>query len=129
MPAGLNLLAEVWDFNYDLGQGDDEIGGAQPSGTILYSQIELRIQSQKPTPALLEQGIVGISTYIGLIRDRTLDIENNNEIRVTAPVNSPYYNKYYRILGDPQRTSMAASDSRGYLLVSLQRVERGRTIQ
>ena len=126
MPAGLNQLCEVWDFNYP---ADDEIGGAVPSGTMLYENIPCRIQQNRPTQALLEQGIVGINTFVALIGDSTLDIENNNELRITAPINSPYYNKYFRVLGDPDRTSVHPSDSRGCLLVNLQRVERGRTIQ
>lgn len=129
MPAGMNLICEVWDFSYDLGSGDDEIGGAVPSGTVLYQNISCRIQSNRPTQALREQGITGIDTYICAIANHTLDVENNNEIKITAPTNSPYYGKWFRIMGDPQRTSTSPSDSRGYLLVNLQRIERGRTIQ
>lgn len=129
MPAGLNQLCEIWDFNYDLGSGDDEIGGAVPSGTVLYTDVPCRVQQDPPTQALLEQGIISTNRFSALIGDYTLDIENNNEIKITAPVNSPYYNKYFRILGDPERTSIHPSDSRGFLLVRLQRVERGRTIQ
>lgn len=133
MPAGANLLlCQVWDYNYDTadgGGGDDDIGGAVPSGTMLYDNVEIRIQSNKPTQAIREQGILGIDTFVGMIRNYTLDVENNNELLITAPASSHYYNKRFRIMGDPQRTSTGATDSRNYLLVNLQRIERGRTIQ
>lgn len=119
----------MWDFDYDLGQGDDEIGGAQPSGTVIYENVSCRVQSLKPTQAIREQGIIGIDLFVGLVHPHTLDIENNNELEITAPANSPYYGKVFRIQGDPQRTSTSASDSRGYLLVNLKRVEKSRTIQ
>ena len=125
-PAGINLLCQIWDYNY---LSDDSIGGALPSGTMLYEDVAIRIQSNKPTQPIREQGIVGIDTYVGLVPDYTLDIENNNEILITAPPESHYYNKRFRIVGDPQRQSVGAIDSRGSLLLNLQRVERGRTIQ
>ena len=126
MVAGITLLCQVWDYNYP---ADDDIGGALPSGTMLYENVALRIQSNRPTQAIREQGIVGVDTYLGMVRDYTLDIENNNEILITAPASSHYYNKRYRVIGDPQRQSVGATDSRGVLLLNLQRVERGRTIQ
>jgi len=126
MVAGLNLCGRVWDYNYPQ---DDEIGGALPSGTVIYENIELRIQSMKPTQPILEQGIEAIRLFTGMIHPQTLDIENNNEIEITAPSSSNYYGDKFRILGDPQRTSVHGSDSRGYILVTLRRIERGRTIQ
>ena len=129
MTAGLNLVVRVWDYKYNLGEGDDSVGGSQPSGTVLHNQIDARIQSQKPTQALLEQGLEDISMFVGLLTPHTLLVTNNNQLEVTAPANSPYYNEFFRVVGNPQRTSMGASDSRGYLLVNLKRVEKSRTIQ
>ena len=64
MTAGLNLVVRVWDYKYNLGEGDDSVGGSQPSGTVLHNQIDARIQSQKPTQALLEQGLEDISMFV-----------------------------------------------------------------
>ena len=126
MPAGLNQVVRVWRFSYP---EDDDIGGAQPSGTITYDSVPARIQSLKPTQALAEQGIEGFDSYVGLLTPHTLDVQYNDEIQLMLPVNSPDYSGTFRVVGDPQRTSMSPSDSRGYLLVNLRRVVKVRTIQ
>ena len=129
MVAGLNLIGRVWNFKYDLGEADDEVGGSQPSGTVLQESVELRIASMQPTQALLEQGVESLDLYTGVIANYTVDILNNHEVEITAPANSPYYGKFFRVMGDPRRTSTSPSDSRGFLFVSLKRVEKSRTIQ
>lgn len=129
MAAGINLLGRVWDYQYGLGEGDDDVGGSQPSGTVLHERIELRISSMKPTQALLEQGIEDISMFTGFLVNHTLQIANNNQLEITAPANSPYYGEFFRVIGNPQRTSMGPSDSRSFLKVNLKRVEKSRTIQ
>ena len=63
MVAGLNLVCRVWDFTYP---NDDDVGGALPSGTVLHERVDARIQQNRPTQALLEQGIEDISTFSGL---------------------------------------------------------------
>jgi hypothetical protein len=126
MSAGTNVLVRIWEYSYP---SDDSVGGALPSGTVLHSQVDARIQSMKPTQALLEQGLEDISMFVGFLVPHTLLVSNNNQLEVTAPVNSPYYSEFFRVVGNPQRTSMGASDSRGYLLVNLKRVEKSRTIQ
>ena len=39
MVAGLNLIGTVYDYKYSLGEGDDEVGGSQPSGTVLQENV------------------------------------------------------------------------------------------
>lgn len=129
MVAGLNLIARIWNYSYNLGEGDDSIGGAQPSGTASYQDVTMRIQSLKPTYPLLEQGVETIEIFTGLIHPHTIDVKNNNEIEITAPANSPWYGERFRVKGSPRRTSTGASDSRGYLLVNLQRIESSRSQQ
>jgi len=129
MPAGLNLVGDVWEFYYDLGEGDDDVGGAQPSGTVSYSGIQLRLQTMKPTQPLLEQGIESVGMFVASIYPHTAPIKYNNEIEIKLPANSPHYGSFFRIMGEPQRMSMSPSDSRGYLIVNVQRVEKNRTIQ
>jgi len=129
MVAGLNLIGTVYDYKYSLGEGDDEVGGSQPSGTVLQENVQLRIAAMKPTAAILEQGVESISLYSGFIGNYTVEILNNHEIEITAPASSSHYGKRYRIVGDPQRSSVPNSDSRGFLLVVMKRVTKARTIQ
>ena len=129
MVAGLNLVGRVYDFKYDLGEGDDDVGGSQPSGTVLQENVSLRIHSLKPTQPLLEQGVESLNLFTGVIANYTVDILNNHEIEITAPANSSPYGKFFRVIGDPERASTHPSDSRGFLMVSLRRVEKSRTIQ
>jgi len=129
MVAGQNLVARVYDMKYNLGLGDDDVGGSRPSGTVLHERVDVRIRQNRPTQALLEQGIEDISTFEGMFRNHTLLIANNNEIEITAPTNSPYCGEYFRVTGNPERTSIGAGDSRGYLRVQLKRVEKSRSLQ
>lgn len=129
MVAGLNLVARIWDYKYDLGSGDDIVGGAVPSGTVLQENVPCRVASMKPTQAILEQGIETLELYTGVVANYTVQIENNHELEITAPINSPYYGEHFRIIGDPRRTSTHSSDSRGFLMLTLRRVEHSRTIQ
>jgi len=129
MVAGLNLIGAVYDYKYNLGDGDDDVGGSVPSGTMLQENVQLRIAAMKPTQALLEQGVESTNLFTGFIGNHTVDILNNHEIEITAPTTSSYYGKRFRIVGDPQRSSTSPSDSRSFLLVTLKRATKSRTIQ
>lgn len=126
MVAGLNLVADVWTFSYP---NDDDMGGAQPSGTIAYSNAQLRLQTLKPTQPLLEQGIESVGLFTACLYPHTCPLRYNDELEVKLPVNSPHYGDRFRIVGEPQRTSMSPSDHRGYLIVNVQRIEKNRSQQ
>lgn len=128
MTAGLNLLGNLWQYS-NPPSSDDDIGGAVPTGTVSYYGMNLRLQTLKPTQALLEQGYESKGLFTALIEPHTVPIQFNGEIEITAPSNSPHLGNHFRIIGEPQRTSMSPSDSRGYLIVHVQRIEKGRTIQ
>lgn len=126
MTAGLNLLLSIWKYTFP---ADDSAGGAVPSGTVIYSRIEARITPQKPTMALLEQGLETIEIFTAVLHPGTLKLEHNYEIEVTAPIISPYYGEHFRVFGSPQRTSVYADDPRGFLLLTLRRSEIAHGIQ
>lgn len=125
MVAGLNLLVSIWKYTYP---ADDSQGGAVPSGTMVYSNVPARIQSEKPTMALLEQGIETPTMFSAVVHPGTLVIEHNYEIQVTAPQKSLYYNERFRVIG-MQHTSVYADDPRGFVLLTLRRVEESHGIQ
>lgn len=129
MVAGLNLIVDIIEYDYDSLSSDDEIGGALPSGTVAYVGAQARIRALKPEPALAQQGVETIDMFACVLYPGNVPANNHNVLEVKAPINSPWYGKKFRLVGDPLRSSTAASDSRGYVLCTLQHVERSRGIQ
>lgn len=125
MVAGLNLLVSIWKHTYP---ADDTQGGALPSGTIAYSRVQARIQAERPTQALVEQGLEMPTMFSAVLHPGTLQIEMNNEVEVTHPTISHLYNKRFRVVG-VLYTSTYADDPRGYVLLTLKREERAHGIQ
>jgi len=126
MTIGTNLLGNLIEFSYP---EDDSVGGAQPSGTVVYEGFRCRLQTLKPTEALLEQGYESVGYFTVHIIPYTVPVKHNNEIEITAPVISPHYGDRFRIVGEPQRTSMSPYDNRNYLIVNVKRIEKSRTVQ
>lgn len=118
MTAGLNLQCSVVRIT-DV--ADDVIGGAQPSGTVVYRGVPSRISARRPTQVILEQGIEVKEIFTAVLTPGTLVVKNNDQIQVTYPVTSPYYGLNFRVLG-VQHSSM--TDSRGFLILNLRRIEQ-----
>jgi hypothetical protein len=119
MPAGLNRLCRILKFSYPV---DDDVGGALPISNITYDNVPCRLRAMKPTQPLLEQGIESTDLFTAILFPGTLNVENNDILQIISP-GDIYYNKSFRVIGDPQRTSMSPSDNRGFLLVNLKRIE------
>lgn len=121
--AGLNLQGRVWRFTTP---ADDDQGGAVPTGTIMWSPVYSRIRSEKPTLALLEQGLeapeifTGVISYTYYTATGTFDVQHNDIYEITHPPISLYYGKKFRIIG-VRPSSM--NDERRYLQVTLRRME------
>ena len=126
MGAGVNLIADLYEFTYP---ADDSVGGSQPSGTVVYEGFSLRLRTDRPVDALLQQGIENIGTFTAHIVPFTVPVKFNNEIEITLPVNSPHYGNRFRVITEPERTSLSPSDSRGYLVCRVRRIEKSRSIQ
>ena len=122
MSAGFNLKGRVWRLTYS----DDVVGGAVPTGMILYEPVYSRIRAEKPTIALLEQGIqvpeifTGIISYAEYSPTGTFDVQHNDQYEVTFPPISPHYGKKFVIIGI---RPPSFNDDRRYLLVTLRREE------
>jgi hypothetical protein len=115
--AGLNLNGVVWRL---VSNQDDEIGGAVPTGTIIYINVSSRISANKATQALLEQGLEVPETFTAVLFPGNISIRINDQYQVTSPAISTYYQKKFVII-NIQPSSMM--DSRQYLLVTLRRLE------
>jgi len=117
MRAGNNLLAKFWRKSYPV---NDSVGGALPSGTVVYENVQGRIQSATPIPAFAMQGVETNKIFIGTFFPGTLDIEEYDECEVTSPPNSPHFGLKYRI-DTVQRSSMHPGDPRSQLILTMVR--------
>ena len=85
-----------------------------------------RIRSEKPTLALLKQGLetpeifTGILSYSAYSPTGTFDVRHNDQYEVTHPPISPYFGKKFVIIGI---RPAGFNDSRRYLLVTMRRLE------
>ena len=121
MTAGLLHVGHIIRFSYP---ADDSTGGALPTGTILYMPVHARIFTEKPTLALLEQGLETPELYSAVLEPGDMDLHHNDQFQVDAPNLSPYLNKKFVIVSI-QTPSML--DSRKYMRVVMRRFEIAHT--
>ena len=119
MPAGLNQVCRLIRFSYP---ADDAVGGAVPSGTVVYENLLVRIKSEEPTQALLEQGLQTIPIFTGLLFAGNIDVHHNDQLEVVAPMGSWFYQKKFRVIGI-QRSSNHPSQDRNQIRVTMRRFE------
>ena len=102
------------------------MGGAQPSGTIIYEGVQLRIENARNSLALNIQGFE-TSKYFSAILYPRPDMqlsERKHFLQVTSPPNSRHYLKMFRIM-NMQESNFHPSDPRRYLYLNLERSELG----
>lgn len=117
MTAGYNAIAKILRYT---NQDDDVIGGANPSGTVLLDNVWCRIEPIEPTMALLEQGLETVKLYRTTLDYRAKNVEENDELIVTAPIGSFYRDKAFRFVS-VQHSSLQADDPRSHVLVVMRR--------
>lgn len=118
MSAGQNVIGQVIRFTAN--NNDDSIGGAQPSGTVVYTNVFGRISASRPTLALLEQGLETPNMFQAILSPSNIQLLNNDEFKVTNPPNSGYYNQTFRVVGN-SKASM--DDPRRFVKVTLRYIE------
>lgn len=117
MKTGNNVLAKFWRFSYPL---DDIVGGAVPSGTVIYDGVQGRVQAATPIPAFAMQGVSTDKIIMGEFYPGTLNIQEFDQCEVTSPPNHPYFGLKLRI-DTVQKPNYHPSDPRGFLLVTMTR--------
>ena len=121
--ASLNIKGRIWRLTTPV---DDDQGGAVPTGTVLYDPVFSRIRAEKPTLALLEQGLETPTIYTALLSysaysaTGTFNVQHNDQYEVTHPPISPYYGEKFVIIGVRYPSF---NDDRRYLEVTLRRFE------
>lgn len=123
--AGANARANIWRLNYN---SDDEVGGANVTGTVVYYQTWIRIQQNKPEQLLMQQGYETGRFLTATVVPGTLDIREKDELEIVLPLDSIYYGKRFRVVGSRQ-ASHNPRDPRNYIILDLVRSERAHAIQ
>lgn len=120
---GLNLKVS---FIQNDDAGDDSSGGANITGTVVYSNIAARISARRPSQQALEQGLEVDRIFDMVIVGQGLSLNERDEAQVTWPTDSPYFNEQFRIMGiqyDSRRPGY------GHTEFTLSRIERSRSEQ
>lgn len=125
MTAGFNLKGKVWRIFYPT---DDEIGGAQSSGTVAYNSIDLRLHAIEPDQVFLQQGLETLKTYRATVRDHSLIIYERDEIEIIWPPEHHYYESRFRVDGIME-SNFHPRDARGYLILNVSRSDRAHAKQ
>ena len=125
MVAGLNHQGRLWRW-YNEDGSDDDVGGSVPSGVILKEPVFFNMEQMKATQALLEQGLELPEMFQGYLiyTGEPLDLRSNDQLEVTSPLISPYYNKRFRIIGFRHSQHQ---DGRKFVEVTMRRHEISRT--
>ncbi len=120
MVAGQNCKVTVWRINFN---SDDAVGGAQPTGTAIYTNVLARITPNEPEQLLLQQGLEVPRTFDCTISPGTYTIYERDEIEVTEPFDYHYHNERFRVVG-VRYSDFNVRDPRNYILLSLVRSVR-----
>lgn len=116
-PAGLNCRVRAIRLVYS---GDDDVGGAYPSGTTLHESLDARLEEDLIDSAFFQQGLETRKTFSGMIWGHQLQIREQDEITVISPPNHKYYGKYFRV-EDAKYDSRHPAIKQNYLLIKLTR--------
>ncbi len=120
MRAGNNLRARFWRKSYI---ANDVVGGAVPSGTVIYQNVEGRIQAATPIPAFAIQGVETNKIMMGIFFPGSLDVQEYDECEVTSPPNHPYFGLKF-VVDTVQKPNYHPADPRGELLLTMVRDTR-----
>lgn len=126
MPTGFNQYCDVHRYSFGT---DDRVGGAMPTGTLVYCQVPMRIEPIEPTIALMEQGLETPHLYRAAISIKAAVLKENDEVEVVLPVESWYYGYRFRV-ASVRHASLRPGDPRSQTLVIMRRMDEahGRNI-
>jgi len=119
MTAGLNVAMRVIRLVY----GDDDVGGSEPSGTILHEWVDARLDENVPNPDMLGQGLEVIKTYSFTAWGHELKWKEQDEVDVIHTPNHRNYGDRFRIIA-LQGDSVHPAQKRAYWNGTLRRSDQ-----
>lgn len=124
MTAGLKVRAQLWRF---VTIEDDEVGGAQLSGSVYQECRFSHFDMDQPSRLLMQQGIEVRQTASALIRmTKGLVVLEGDEYEIVGPAYHPQVGERWVING-VNYPNLHPADRRGFVILSLTRQERART--
>lgn len=126
MRTGYNLQFSVIR-NENLADSDDVVGGAQITGSLVYSDVPGFLQMGLPDQVFLAQGLETNKMFRLTVGRPDLDIRERDYIVVTSPPNHKYYNQNLRVVSvaESNYTDMHRRGS----IIDLTRDTRAHSIQ
>lgn len=126
MTAGLNLATQIWRFSFT---NDDDVGGAVPSGTMVYENIQgRRVEEPDYKMQSLFQGLESERLHFFMLYPATIVILENDELYIQNPPNHWDYHQWFRVM-QIKRVGFHPDDPRGYILVACKRSVESHGIQ
>jgi hypothetical protein len=101
---------------------DDEVGGAEPTGTYVYTNVSSFLQEQPVEMLLLQQGLETQKIFEANAYPGWYAIKEGDEFVVTAPTDFYHYGDHFRILNS-RPSSHNRRDPRGYIMLTMVRSE------
>lgn len=121
MTAGLNIRVDVYRFTYE---PDDEVGGAQPTGSLYYQDLPAMLSSRRTSQLALEQGLETVAVFDLMWTAHWVDIRERDEVTVVWPTDHRHYGHWFRITGiqeTPRRVKHG-----GGVFATAERIRRSR---
>jgi hypothetical protein len=118
--AGFVLTGKIWEFT----DRTDDVGGNTPTGTVVYENVEARLQNAPNSLLMNIQGYETSKFFSATITPRSGMnlVEKKHYFEPTSPPNYRYINKMFRIVSI-QEPNFHPADPRRYLIVNLERVD------
>ena len=123
MAAGLNCSVQ---FIRLVSGADDDVGGSTPTGTVLHSNIQARIDEEPTDTAFLQQGLETKKIFSAMFWGNNLTFREQDEVEVTSPPNHEYYGKRFRVVTHIS-TSNHPAQKRNVHLAKLERSQIAHT--
>ena len=122
--AGLNIRVNIWHYTFT----DDEVGGADATGTVSHYGIWARLEQSEPESLLVQQGLEVGRYFTATAVPATLAVYERDEFEITEPKDHYYFGYRFRVTG-VRPASNNPRDPRNYLILNLVRSDRAHSIQ
>jgi hypothetical protein len=118
MTAGFVLSGKIWSFTDRV----DDVGGYTPSGTVIYENVQARLQNAQNSLQMNIQGYETTKYFSATVQPRAGMnlVEKKHYFQVTSPPNHRYYGKMFRIVSI-QEPNFHPADPRRYLVINFER--------